>query len=49
MLLIELHNPGSLHSFIHTWQESDGCTAVMTALRADVSFSDTFPEPCEQV
>lgn len=48
MLLIELHNPGSLHSFIHTWQESDSFTAVMTALRADVSFTVTFPEPCEQ-
>ena len=44
MLLIELHNPGLLHSFIHTWHESDGFTAVMTALRADVSFTVTFPE-----
>ena len=49
MLLIELHNPGSLHSFIHTWHESDGFTAVMTALRADVSFTVTFPEPCGQL
>ena len=46
MLLIELHNPGSLHSFIHTWHESDGSTAVRTALRAYASFSVTFPEPC---
>ena len=49
MLLIELHNPGSLHSFIHTCNESDGFTAVMTALRADVSFTVTFPEPCGQL
>ena len=50
MLLIELHNPGSLQSFIHTRQESDGFTAVMTVLRADVSFSVTFPEPsCEHL